>query len=276
MAARPMLRRVLPLLCGLLLGGPALAQPANPLPAPAALRERVAAEVRDVTVVEPHLSVGGKEVRLVYRGWPATALLAAWLGPRWNATPGQEVEVRALDGFVSRIPVERFAKYRAWLVFARQDGSAFKVDNVAQHEKQVELGPYYLVWDNIGAPELLAEGGALWPYQVAQIALKPSSRLALLPAGLPAGHEDAAAQAQKFCLSCHQVNGFGGDKMPLNLALRAKQLDESAWRRWLIEPAAVKPGTAMPPLPDTLAPAEREALAIKLYTYLRALPVAQP
>ncbi|HEX2011379.1 MAG TPA: hypothetical protein VJN44_10610 [Roseateles sp.] len=242
------------------------------LPPPAELQQRLAAAPQHITVVEPHLSVGGREQRVSYRGWPAATLLQAWLGPQWQA-PDQEIEFRALDGFVSRIPVERFASYRAYLVFARQDGAAFTVDNLAQREKNVALGPYYLVWDNVGAPELLAEGGAQWPYQVAQIALRPSSRAALLPAGLAPGHEAAAALAQKFCLSCHQVNGFGGAKMPINLAQRARQLDEGQWRRWLLEPAALKPGTTMPPLPDTLPMAEREAIATRLHAYLRALPL---
>lgn len=247
------------------------------LPAPEQLQQRLPASLRAevATVVEPHLSTAATPVRLAYRGWPAAAVLTAWLGPGWTASD-QEIEFRALDGYVSRIPVERFARYKAWLVFARQDGAPFRVDNLAQQEKQVALGPYYLVWDNIGAPELLAEGGASWPYQVARIALRPSSKRALLPAGLAPGHEAAAAQAQKFCLACHQVNGYGGDKMPLNLAARARAMDAATWQRWLLDPQSLKPGTAMPPLPDTQPLAERQALAAGLYAYLRALPLIQP
>lgn len=242
---------------------------AEPLPPLAQLRASLGAG-RAITVVEPHLSTADKPVRATYLGWPAASLLDAQLGPGWQAGE-REIEFRALDGFVSRIPVERFAKYRAYLVHARQDGAAFAVDNLAQNEKQVPLGPYYLIWDNIAAPELLAEGGALWPYQVAQIALRPSSRAALLPAGLAPGFEAQAALAQKFCLSCHQINGYGGDKMPLNLAARAKLIDAGTWRTWLLTPQALKPGTTMPPLPDTLE--QREQVARQLHDYLRALPV---
>lgn len=167
----------------------------------------------------------------------------------------------------------RFVQHTALLAFARVDGKPFQLDVHAQHEKQVPLGPYYLVWRNIGAPDLIAEGGAQWPYQVVRIALRPSSQAALLPAGLPPGHEAAAAAAQTYCLSCHQINGFGGDKMPLNLAVQARQMDAAHWQQWLLQPQSVKPGTAMPPLPETLPPAEREAVVRQLHEYLRALPV---
>ncbi|MEJ5999828.1 hypothetical protein [Paucibacter soli] len=242
------------------------------LPAAAALQARLGQRPQAVQVVEPHLSAAGQPVKLRYLGYPASLVFEQLLGADWRQ-PGREIELRALDGFVSRVPVERFAKYQAWLVQARADGAAFVVDNHAQHEKQVPLGPHYLVWDNIAAPELLAEGGAVWPYQVTSIALKPGSRAALLPAALGSGFAEHAELAQKYCLSCHQVNGYGGEKMPLNLAVRAKLLDLRTWRSWLLNPQTLKPGTPMPPLPDSLPAAEREAIAAKLHAYLRAVPV---
>jgi mono/diheme cytochrome c family protein len=242
------------------------------LPAPALLQAKLGQAMQAVQVVEPHLSVAGQQQKVRYLGHPAALVFDQLLGRDWRQA-GREIELRALDGFVSRVPVERFAKYQAWLVQARADGAAFVVDNHAQHEKQVPLGPYYLVWDNIAAPELVAEGGAVWPYQVASISLKPGSREALLPGGLASAYAEHAELAQKYCLSCHQVNGYGGDKMPLNLAVRAKLLDERTWHTWLLSPQTLKLGTSMPPLPDTLPAAEREAIVTKLHSYLRAVPV---
>lgn len=250
---------------------------AAPLPPPAELQQLLKTPPQVITVIEPHLSVAGAPpVQRAYLGYPAAQVLRQLLGADWQQAQ-QEIEFRALDGFVARIPAERFAKYRAHLVFARADRRApFSVDNKAQGEKDVALGPYYLVWDNLAAPELLADGGAQWPYQVAQISLRPVGSAALLPAGMSVEKwGEHAALAQKFCLSCHQINGFGGDKMPLNLAVRAKLLDERTWRQWLLNPQAVKPGTAMPALPDSMPLPEREAIAAKLHAYLTALPVVQ-
>jgi mono/diheme cytochrome c family protein len=249
---------------------------AVPLPTPAAMQAQIGAPPQTIRVIEPHLSVRGEPpVQRSYLGYPAAQVLRHLLGADWNRSPTQDIEFRALDGFVARIPAQRFADYRAHLVFALADGKVpFTVDNKAQGEKNVPLGPYYLVWDNLAAPELLAEGAALWPYQVAQISLSQALPAALLPPGINSEQwREHAALAQKFCLSCHQINGFGGDKMPLNLAVRAKLLDDRTWRVWLLTPQAFKPGTSMPALPETMAAAEREAIAAKLHSYLKALPV---
>ncbi len=254
---------------------------AETLPAPAELQARMPSKPQDFTVEEPHLSVKGETpVQRRYRGYAADQVLDLLLGPSWRSRPQQqELEFKALDGYVSRIPVERFARYKAALVFAVSGVASqpFTVDNKGQNEKNVALGPYYLVWDNIAAPELRAEGASFWPYQVTQISLREYSPAALLPAGLGEGAAERwgehAKLAQKYCLSCHQINGFGGDKMPLNLAVRAKLLDQRTWSVWLLTPQAFKPGTNMPPLPEGLPQAEREAIAHKLHAYLKALPV---
>jgi len=245
------------------------------LPQPAQLTRQLgakgtAAEVT-VTVLEPHLMRDGRMPEVRYVGVPADAALAAVLGKGWNA-PGQELEFRALDGFVSRIPVERFAQHRAWLVHARADGQPFQVDNHLQGERQVPLGPFYLVWDNRASKALQAEGGALWPYQVASVSVGPSSTRALLPGDMAARYAGAADLARVHCLSCHRIRGYGGDKMPLDLEVVVKGYDAAAWKRWLLEPSAVRPGTMMSALAEAMPPAERAEIAQRLYDYLRALP----
>ncbi len=145
-----------------LLGLCALAARAAEVPDLQAMQALIGAPSTAAIVVEPHLSTREREVRVRYRGWPAPGVLNKLLGPAWRA-PGVEVEFRALDGYVSRIPNERFAAYAAWLVFERIGHPAFTLDNLQQNEKDVRFGPYYLVWDNIGHPELLREGATYWP-----------------------------------------------------------------------------------------------------------------
>ena len=264
-----MLKQLLKNTAGLLLAL-SFAVSAATLPAPLEL-QGLLGPAQAVTVVEPHLSVKGREVKIAYRGYPAGLVLASLFGADWKLQPDREIEFIALDGYRSRIPVGRFSTYRAFLVFDRVDGGVFRVDNLEQREKAVPLAPYYLVWDNIAAPELLAEGGNGWPYQVAQIWLRQSGQEALLPGAMAAQWSEHAALAQKYCLSCHRVNGFGGDKMPINLAERAKLIDARNWQTWLLAPQSVKPDTTMPALPEGLA--AREQIAAKLQAYLTALPV---
>ena len=92
----------------------------------------------------------------------------------------------------------------------------FSVDNRLQNEKNVALGPWYLVWDNLRNPELRVEGAPSGRIS-SQLSLATARLDALLPAGTAAVCQTAGL-AQKYCLSCHQVNGYGGDKWPINLA----------------------------------------------------------
>jgi len=254
---------------------PSSVMPTSPpvvtLPSSADLEVLMKAPPRVFRVVEPHLSLGGQQVKKDYMGYPASAVFKVLLGPDWDRLPA-DIEFRALDGYVSRIEIQRFKKYQAYLVFAIKDKTAFTVDNPGQNEKAVPLGPYYLVWDNIRSPELLQQEAADWPYQVSQIAISTARRQALLPGTLAQRFSEHAALAQKHCLTCHQVNGYGGDKWPIDLAVQAKSIPEAAFLAWVLNPSAQKPSTTMPPLLVSLPLEKRKTEAKKIYQYLRALP----
>lgn len=86
-----------------------------------------------------------------------------------------------------------------------------------------------------------------------------------------AGKEGAALSARgeslftaRTCDSCHRINGKGGNSAPDLSAVGARR-DADWLKKWLRDPAAVKPGTAMPRLP--LSTGDIEALA----TYLSGL-----
>ena len=42
------------------------------------------------------------------------------------------------------------------MTFARADDQPFTINNRNQQERDVPLAPFYLVWDNLENPELLA------------------------------------------------------------------------------------------------------------------------
>lgn len=246
---------------------------ASLLPDPEALRQALNVAPRVLEVIEPHLTQD-RETRIRYRGWPAELVLDHLFGSTWRE-PGTEVEFRALDGYVSRIPSERFQNIPAHLVFDSADPPGrFTVDVSSQNEKNVALGPYYLVWDNIHHRELLAEGAAGWPYQVSQVSLTRSGLASLLPGEMAGRYAGDAAFTQKYCLTCHKINGYGGDKWPIDLSQRAKEMTQAEFERWVLMPGAVKPGTTMPRLAENLPEGERQAMAQRLFAYLNALPAA--
>ena len=203
------------------------------LPPVERLQEQMDTPATVVAVHEPHLSVGDLRVAIEYVGYPAVEVLARIFGSDWHEQ-AKTVELRALDGYVSRIDVGRFLKETAFLVFARNDRAPFTIDNIRQNQTDVPLGPYYLVWDNIASPGLMAEGAQNWPYQVQQVNLVSLSDSALLPDGLAAEFHEGAELVRTYCLQCHKVNGFGGEKHPFNLAAIVRAHSEATFIRWIL------------------------------------------
>ena len=242
------------------------------LPSVERLRERMGAPAATITVHEPHLSVGDRRVAIEYVGYPAADVLARLFGKDWHEQAAT-VELRALDGYVARIDAARFLNETAFLAFARADGAPFTVDNLRQHQTGVPLGPWYLVWDNISNPALLAEGARNWPYQVHEVNMVSLSDSALLPDGLAAEFREGAELARTYCLQCHKVNGFGGEKYPDDLAEIARARPEPDFIRWVLDPSSVRAGTSMPPLYHHIPDAERRRIAKALFDYLRAVPI---
>ena len=244
---------------------------AEKIPDPQMLAKLLGARPVTLTVAEPHLSASGHPVEVAYLAFPAPAALATALGPDW-ATRAKTIEFHALDGYVSRIDVAGLTSGKAYLAFARADGAPFAVDNLSQNESKVPLGPYYLVWDNRADAKLLAEGARNWPYQVDDVSYFKTSDAALRPAGFDPALETGLANVKTNCLTCHKVNGYGGEKVGGNLALIARQMSAADFAKWVLEPSAMKPGTTMPPLSTLMPEAERLAVAQSAYDYLAHVP----
>ncbi len=238
------------------------------------LQERMGTPATTITVHEPHLSIGDRRVAIEYLGYPAVDVMTTLFGEDWQEQ-ARTVELRALDGYVSRIDVARFLNESAFLAFARTDGAPFTVDNLRQNQTDVPLGPWYLVWDNISNPALLAEGASNWPYQVHEVNLVSLSDAALLPEGLADNLREGAELAKRYCLQCHRLNGFGGEKFPGDLAALSRVHAEPDFIRWVLNPSAVRNTTTMPPLSDRLPDSERRRIAKALFDYLTAVPILQ-
>lgn len=223
-----------------------------------------------ITVVEPHRSTPLKPVQTTYTGYPAAPLLDAWLGERWRQ-PDAVIGFEARDGYLSMIPATQLLRYPAYLVYARSDGDDFSVETPPLNHL-VSLGPWYLVWNNLLHPELQTDGATYWPYQVTKVSLIDAGRLSrLYPPMLPERYRAGAALTEKYCLSCHQVNGVGGSKMPMDISQWAATQSFARFATWVLDPSGKNPLTAMPPLAPEKPAAERQMLARQIYGYLRAV-----
>lgn len=227
-------------------------------------------ETKKLTVFEAHVK---KPVEFLTI--PLVPLLDSQLGADWQKTDG--VLFTALDGYRSDVSVKKILKYKPHLAFAfAESNKAFIIDNPAQNEKDVDLGPFFLIWDNIKNPELKREGSYGWPYQVASIATiqYASYYSKAFPIKNPsADHKKGFEYFKNYCMTCHSVSGDeGGAKGPVlypNPDVVKKGYKH--FRKWTQTPSQVLPATTMPALNPELTQKERDEVTSLIYKYLIAL-----
>jgi len=178
-----------------------------------------------------------------YRVVPLLALVS--IGSAFDT-----VEARAVDGFVSQIPLELVAP-----------------------RKEVGAGPFYLVWEH---PERSSIGSEQWPYQLASFTAveSPAHRWpqmvvdANLPANAPARRGQAVFTTQ--CLPCHRIKGAGVSEVGPDLGQPMnpiQYLTQNGLRSLIRNPKAVRtwPQQQMPGFDETML---READLDALIAYL--------
>lgn len=223
-----------------------------------------------VTVADPYRSSPLKPFEVTYSGYPVVPVLDTLLGHAWR-TPGSLVAFEAADGYLSIIPADRFLRYPAYLVYGRADGDDFSVE-LPPLNNRVKLGPWYLIWDNLIYQSLQADGATYWPYQVMKVGLIDApSKAKLFPPMLPERYRSGAALTEKYCLACHQVNGVGGRKLPIDLGQWAAAQSFARFATWVLDPSGKNPLTTMPALASERPASERQLMARQIYGYLRAV-----
>ncbi len=222
--------------------------------------------IMEITVWEPHEN---KDV--TYRGFEANAVFNAIYGEKWR--DAEEVLFTCSDGYQPSVPVERFKKHKAYFVFERLDQKSFKVQNRFQNEKDVELGPYYLVWDNRKSDELRKMEARGWPYQVVATDLvKFADKFPKLSPPEKSNQKinDGFIAFRNNCMACHTINGEGGGKAPeLNYPTNVTEYFSDTWlNKWMLEPRSIRFNSAMPSF-DTLP--DKKDVTANIILYLKAM-----
>lgn len=175
----------------------------------AVAKEALRAEcgVRPIEVEDPYYAT-----RKRFVACPLARVLEIGFGGT-RAVAGQDVLLRALDGYTRSVPGERLLVAGAFLAFEDVDHAAhgfFPIDR-----RQVDPAPFYLVWQGAGRNDTSAWP---WPYQLVTIEIAPFE--ARFPHTVPRG---AAADSpagrgyalfRRECFSCHAINGEGGKVGP--------------------------------------------------------------
>jgi cytochrome c2 len=222
---------------------------------------------KTVTVFEPHESENRQ-----YRGFPVDKLFTAVYGDDWIKT--EEILFTCSDGYEATIPSSQFRKYSSYLAYAIPGRKEFTLINRLQNNELVELGPFYLVWDNIHNPELKAEGGSGWPYQVVAIDLIDfADRFpnTAPPKNSPDEVKNGFRAFRQYCMTCHSINGEGGTKsVELNYPVSVTEYIKEKWLyRWIDNPQSIRYNTTMPALnPQTK---DRHRLIKDIIAYLKAM-----
>lgn len=221
----------------------------------------------EISVFEPH------EGRLRrYKGFPFSRLLNVVYPDGFFGV--DEVLFTCKDGYQPSIPISTFGRYQSYLVYTTADGEPFRVRNKLQGGERVDLGPFYLVWDNLSDQELKSQGATGWPYQV--VALDLINFRDRFPNMAP---PDSATQSEvrgfiafrAHCMSCHTINGEGGAKAPeLNYPVSVTEYITDEWLyRWISNPESIRFNTTMPALsPDIPG---RDGMIRDIISYLRLM-----
>ena len=116
-------------------------------------------------IFEPH-----ENRERVYQALPVRPVLDHVFGKEWEKA--REIVFTSIDGFQPSIPVEKFLAHPAYFAFGSPDNAPFTTTNPVQNNEIVQLGPLYLVWDNLNSKELLASGDSDFPYQVMRVTVR--------------------------------------------------------------------------------------------------------
>ncbi len=165
-----------------------------------------------------------------------------------EAVRGNEILLRALDGYVISLAGSRLYDGDAYLAFDDADVPGFEPIG----PKRVDPGPYYLIWPKDEQHDLVQ-----WPrpYQLSNIAI--ATYASRFPHTLPEGAEKDELVNHGFgiwkslCVHCHAINREGGRVGPdLNVPKNVLEYwTEDNFRAYVKNPQTFRYGN-MPPNPQ--------------------------
>lgn len=230
----------------------------------------------DLSAISPAISLNVFEVHenrnRTYKAYPAKMLFNHAFGKEWQAT--EEIIFTSLDGYQASIPVAKFLAHDAYFAFSHDDNLPFTMTNTLQNNEVVQLGPLYLIWDNMKSKILLRDGASDMPYQVKSIEL--ATFATRFPNTSPPIKSSAEVQHgflhfRKYCMVCHTINGEGGSKAPeLNYPTSVVEYIKPEYLiRWIENPSSIRHNTPMPGLAQTIP--NRTKVTKEIIAYLKAM-----
>lgn len=225
-------------------------------------------EPRRVEVFEPY-----ERTNVTFMALPFEQVLDRAYGPSWRER--EAILFTCLDGYQPTIAVRRVLNQRAFLAIARPGDVGFTILKYEEgEEKRVDLGPFYIIWENIDDARIRNEGDYGWPYEVVGIDLVSFRSRFREMAPPPNASTEVFAGFEAFvvhCSKCHTINGRGGAIGPeLNYPANPTEYMKDEWlRKWIDDPTSMRFAPRMPPLNPQLP--DRARIIDEIVMYLRAM-----
>jgi mono/diheme cytochrome c family protein len=144
-----------------------------------------------------------------FRAWPLRCVLEQGLGALTESFAGEEVLLRALDGYTRATDGAVLGEPGGYLAFADADRAGGGFDPIDY--RQADPAPFYVIWKGAGEKDVVRYP---WPYQLAEIeVVRVEERF---PNAVPRGAAPGSLARRGFdvfrrsCLQCHAINGEGG------------------------------------------------------------------
>ncbi|MCC7442326.1 MAG: c-type cytochrome [Bdellovibrionales bacterium] len=207
-----------------------------------------------------------------YLAFRFNIILTLFFGNGWQQW--DELLFTSTDGAQALVPVDQFIKHTAQLAFAEPDGKEFSLDDKLTGRGRQALEPYYLVWDNLQDIEMAEKGADGWVMRVKSVEIirfderfpntappKEASKIV----------RDGFVAFRKHCMSCHRVNGEGGeDGVELNYPMSVTEyLKEDYLSKWILAPQDLRLETKMAGISKDLR--DRDLVADDIIAYLKAM-----
>jgi cytochrome c2 len=153
-----------------------------------------------------------------------------------------------IDGYKPEMPLELFLKTNPFLAFKDVDASkGSNWEKIVKNGNEMNADPFYLVYTSVPTDKQEYK----WPYNV--IKFRFESKNKNIEALQPKDDEKAMkgfALYQKQCITCHTINGIGGEMGPeLNYPKSVTEYwKETELVDYIVDPASFRHKVKMPTL----------------------------
>ncbi len=180
------------------------------------------------------------------------------------------VQIECHDGYVAYIEARKFRTNKSYIAYKIKGSSSFVTIDGYQ-KKIVELGKFYLVWKESYKKGADTRRRHHWPWAIKSIKIineLPNSIKPLKTADVDTNW--GYLNFVKQCLTCHQINGFGGEIGPdLMISENWKKQNDKWIMKYISDPQSINKDSKMPRFPKYID--IREVRIRNIVLYLRHL-----